>query len=53
MRGYDDWLEAPYVNAARREEAFEQFCERNGVDFDAPDAWDQFEDWEAEQYPDC
>lgn len=52
MRGYDAWLERPYVDAARQEEAFEKWCEAEDVEFDAPDAWERFEaamadEWEA------
>jgi hypothetical protein len=43
MQGLDQWLEAPYVNAAREEAAFEAWCEREDVDYDAPDAWERFE----------
>lgn len=41
----DAYLEAPYVNAARYEQAFERWCEENDVPFDAPDAEERFEEW--------
>lgn len=43
MHGLDAWLEAPYVNAARQEEAFEKWCEATDTDPEASDAWDLFE----------
>lgn len=49
----DSWLEAPYVNAARQEAAFEAWCEREGVEFDADDAWERFEQALADDEPDC
>lgn len=53
MRGYDAWLEAPYVDAAAREEAFEKWCEENDVEFDAPDAWDRFDEEMADRAQDA
>lgn len=50
MSAYDRWLEAPYVDAARQEDAFEKWCEAKGVAFDAPDAWERFEADEAASY---
>jgi hypothetical protein len=44
VNGLDAWLEAPYVNRAREEEAFEHWCEETGTDPDAPGAWDRFEE---------
>ena len=44
MQGLDAWLEAPYVDAARREAEFEQWCEATGTDPEADDAWERFED---------
>lgn len=46
----DNWLEAPYTNAARREAEFEEFCDREGIDPDAPDAWERFEDALNDEY---
>ena len=40
----DAWLEAPYVDAARREAEFEKWCESTGTDPDADGAWEAFED---------
>lgn len=50
MSSYDRWLEAPYVDAARQEAAFEAWCEANDVEFDADDAWDRFETEQAEAW---
>lgn len=50
MSAYDSWLEAPYVQAAQEEAAFEKWCEDNDVEFDAPDAWQRFEDEMAERW---
>lgn len=47
---YDRWLEAPYVEAAQREAAFETFCESHDVDPNADDAYEQFDAYEQEQY---
>ena len=52
MNGLDAWLEAPYVNRAREEEAFEAWCESTGTDPDAPDAWDRFEEAIEEAHDD-
>lgn len=43
FRNYDAWLERPYQEAAARADAFVDWCEREGVDPDAPDAWDRYE----------
>lgn len=43
---YDRWLEAPYVEAAQREAAFETFCERFGLDPEADASWAEFEDYD-------
>lgn len=48
MRGHQEYLEAPYTNAARREAEFEGWCEENDIDPESPDAWDRFEDALAE-----
>ncbi len=49
MHGLDAWLEAPYVDAARREADFERWCEAN--DREGSDAdWDAFEDFLEDQY---
>lgn len=45
---YDRWLEAPYVEAAQREAAFEAFCESHDVDPNADDAYDRFEEWQQD-----
>ena len=45
MRGYDAWLERPYVERAKDDEAFEKFCEEQDIDPDGPHAWSLFEDW--------
>lgn len=44
MRGLDAWLEKPYVDAARRDAAYEAFCERNGYDPDDSASEEAFED---------
>lgn len=55
MMGYDAWLEAPYVDAARREADFERWAEQNLPDLDwddngaMGDAWDQFDQFLADQ----
>ena len=51
MRGYDEWLEAPYTNAARQGAAYEQWCETSGLD-PAEDHWQAFEDATAQPDPD-
>jgi hypothetical protein len=51
VSGYDQWLEAPYVDAARREAAYEQWCESQGFD-PAEDHWQAFEDATAQPDPD-
>ena len=38
----DRYLEAPYVDAARQESAFERWCEDTGHDPDDEAAWDLF-----------
>ncbi len=43
--GYDGWLEAPAHRGEGEAQAFEQFCERVGIDYDDPEARDRFEDW--------
>jgi hypothetical protein len=43
MRGLDAWLEAPYVDAARREDDYVKWCEANELD-PSEDHWDDFED---------
>lgn len=53
MHGLDAWLEAPYVNAAREEAAFEAWCEQSETDPEAPDAWDRFEQAMADAYDDA
>lgn len=50
MSAHQRYLEAPYDNAARQEAAFEKWCEVNDVEFDAPDAWDRFEQAEQDAY---
>lgn len=32
MAGLDSWLEAPYVDAARYSDEYEQWCENEGID---------------------
>lgn len=39
----DRYLEAPYVDAARAEADFEEWCTANGVDCEDADAWEQYE----------
>lgn len=41
----DRWLEAPYVDAAKQQEMFEQWAEANDEDMDDPTAWERFESW--------
>lgn len=49
MMGYDQWLEAPYTNAAREEALFESWAEKNlpNLDWDddsaVDEAWIQFD----------
>ena len=49
MHGLDAWLEAPYVNAARDADAYEDWCEREDLD-SSEDHWDAFEDAMAAEY---
>lgn len=49
MRGLDEWLEAPYTDAAKREADFEAWCEANRVDPEGLTAWDEFEEFLADQ----
>lgn len=44
MSGYDAWLERPYVEAAKRDAEFEQWCEQFDVDPEDDDAFDRFEE---------
>lgn len=39
----DAWLEAPYVERAKREAAFEDWCEATGTDPELEGSWDAFE----------
>lgn len=43
MRGFDEWLEAPYVDAARKQDEYEQWCEANDLNPE-DDNWQAFED---------
>lgn len=43
LRGYDEWLEAPYGDAERRQERFEDWCEREGFDPTDDAAWERFD----------
>jgi hypothetical protein len=48
----DAYLEAPYVDAARREAEFEKWCEATGTDPDDDGSWEAFEDaWDEEPEP--
>lgn len=40
---YDDWLVAPYEEAAERADAFTDFCEAHDLDPDDPGAEDAFD----------
>lgn len=51
MRGYDEWLEAPYVNAAREQDNYERWCEANDLDPE-DDNWGAYEDFLEDQQPD-
>lgn len=53
MSGHQEWLEAPYTDAARREAEFETWCEINDVDPEGPMAWEEFEEFLSEQYEDA
>lgn len=46
---YDAWLEKPIQDAYARGDAFIDWCEREDVDPDAPDAYARYEEWEQEQ----
>jgi hypothetical protein len=48
---FDRWLEAPYVEAAAREAAYEKFCEERDLDLDG-DHWDLFDEWAADMMDD-
>lgn len=56
LPGYDAWLEAPYVFAAEQQEAFEHFCEEQGIDPDddaaTEAAWEAFVAGEDDEGPD-
>jgi hypothetical protein len=41
--GYDEWLEQPYTDAARRQDDYEQWCEYMGYDANE-DHWDEFDE---------
>lgn len=45
MKGYDEWLEAPYVEAAKLEAEYERFCEQENLDPDLESTKARFEDW--------
>ena len=52
LPGFDAWLEAPYVNAAKRDAEFETWCEKQDDlgDLDDPQVFDAaWERFEAEQ----
>lgn len=55
MSAHQEYLEAPYVNAARREADFERWAEHNLPDLDWDDdkaveaAWDDFDQFLNEQ----
>ncbi len=51
MRGYDAWLEAPYVQRGDEQEAYEQFCEERDLNPEF-DHWDEFEDWKRDTLED-
>lgn len=53
MYGLDAWLEAPYVDAARREEEFERFCGQQDVNPEDADAWTRFEEYVEDQMYDA
>ena len=46
MMNYDAWLEKPYQDRARKEDAYVEWCEDNGLDPNG-DHWDE---WEQEMY---
>lgn len=46
---YDAWLERPIQDAYAREDAFTDWCEREDVDPEAPDAYARYEEWEQGQ----
>lgn len=46
---YDQWLEKPYDDAAKREAEFEAFCEEHDLDPESKEAWEEFEEWEWEE----
>lgn len=52
MSGHQEWLEAPYTDAARQQADFEQWCEANDVDPETREAWPAFEEFLASQQPD-
>lgn len=44
MMNYDAWLEKPYQDKAREDDAFQNFCEHYGYDPDSEEAEYEFED---------
>jgi hypothetical protein len=42
MRGHQEYLEAPYVAAAAQQDAYERWCDSEGLDADG-DHWADFE----------
>lgn len=38
LAGYDDWLEQPYQDAVAEADSFLEFCEREDLDPDTPEA---------------
>jgi hypothetical protein len=45
---FDRWLERPYLEAARRVQEYESFCEENDLNFDDPKSEEAFLKLEAE-----
>lgn len=56
MSGLDAWLERPYVKAAAEADAFFDWCEREDVDPDSPEAgrlYDEAVEAAKDYYNDC
>jgi hypothetical protein len=49
---YDAWLEAPYVEAAAKGDAYANWCEENDKDPEE-DHWDEFEQEMADRADDA
>lgn len=48
----DAWLEAPYVDAARRESEFDAWCQTTDTDPESEGAWEKFDAFVESQMDD-